>query len=102
MAIISITFHTEESRIPEWNEYVKKELIPNIKNLNKRYLLSEVETEMLSEGKNTNLLIFCNNQEDRILFLEQTFPYFSQNVLERFQESVLIFKSFLNSIDANK
>lgn len=99
MAILSITFHTEENKIPEWNEYLKKELIPNLESLNRKYLLSEVETEILTEGKNTNLLIFCKNREDRVLFSEKIYPHFSQKILDKFQEGVLVFKTYLNSID---
>ena len=53
---------------------------------------------MLSEGKNTNLLIFFSNQEDRFLFLEQIFPHFSKKIITNFGDKILIFKTFLNSI----
>lgn len=98
MAILSITFHTDETKIEQWNGYVQNELIPQIKKIKKEYILSEVQTEMISEGKNTNLLIFCKDNEDRILFLEQHFPLISKNILHKFQENILIFKTFLNTI----
>lgn len=98
MAILSITFHTVENTIKEWDNFVKNELIPNIQSFDKKYILTEVETEMLSEGKNTNLLLFFENQRDRILFLEQTFPLIFHKILSHFQENVLIFKTFLNTI----
>lgn len=98
MAILSITFHTTENKIDEWNDFIKNELIPNIKSLDRKYILTEVETEMLSEGKNTNLLLFFENQKDRLLFMEQTFPLISQKILLHFQENVLIFNTFLNTI----
>lgn len=98
MAILSITFHIEETELLKWNEYLKSVLIYDLKNINKKYLLTEVESEMLSEGKNTNLLIFFSNQEDRILFLEQIFPHFSKKIITNFGDKILIFKTFLNSI----
>lgn len=98
MSILSITFHIDETELLKWNDYLKNELIPDLKNIDKKYLLTEVESEMLCEGKNTNLLIFCNNQEDRILFLEQIFPHFSKKIITNFGDKILIFKTFLNSI----
>ena len=84
MAILSITFHIEETELLKWNKYLKSVLIYDLKNINKKYLLTEVESEMLSEGKNTNLLIFFSNQEDRFLFLEQIFPHFSKKIITNF------------------
>lgn len=99
MAILSITFHTEEQKLSEWYIYLKNELIPDIRTLNQKYILSEVESEMLSEGKNTNLLFLFDNEVDRELFLEQKFPLLVEKTLKQFQESVLIFKTFLNRIE---
>lgn len=62
MAILSITFHTEEHKINDWNSFLEKELLEIIKNFSRKYIISEVESEMLSEGKNTNVLLFFDNQ----------------------------------------
>ena len=42
MAILSITFHIEETELLKWNEYLKSVLIYDLKNINKKYLLTEV------------------------------------------------------------
>lgn len=98
MSILSITFHAEQKKIEEWEQYLKNQLIPEIENLNKKYILSEVETEMLSEGKNTNILIFFDSNDERISFLETIFPAISEKIITEFQEYILIFKTFLNTI----
>lgn len=97
MAILSITFHTEEQKITEWEQFLTNEILPEIKAWQRKFILSEVETEMLSEGKNTNLLLFFTTAEERIDFLEQTFPSLSQKIITKFQDKILIFKTFLNS-----
>ena len=51
MAILSITFHTEEHKINDWNSFLEEELLEIIKNFSRKYIISEVESEMLSEGK---------------------------------------------------
>lgn len=101
MAILSVTFHIDDNKVEEWNNYLNNTLITEIQRLNKKFLFSEVDTEMLSEGKNINLLLFFDNQEDRELFLNSTFPSIAQDVISNFQESVLIFKTFLNSLAKN-
>lgn len=98
MAILSITFHIEENTLPKWNEYMKNELKSDVEILNKKTLLSEVETEMLSEGKNINLLIFFENEEERNHFTENTFFDWAEKIAIRFGEKVLIFKTLLNEI----
>ena len=101
MAILSITFHIEETELLKWNKYLKSVLIYDLKNINKKYLLTEVESEMLSEGKNTNVLLFFDNQSDRIYFLENELPHISNKIFDKFSESVLIFNTFLNKIESN-
>ena len=64
MAILSITFHIEETELLKWNEYLKSVIISDLKNINKKYLLTEVESEMLSEGKNTNIHNIYTKHED--------------------------------------
>lgn len=97
MAILSITFHIEEQKVAEWEQFLTNEILPEIKAWQRKFILSEVETEMLSEGKNTNLLLFFTTSEERIDFLEQTFPPLSQKIITKFQDKILIFKTFLNS-----
>ena len=101
MAILSITFHTEEHKINAWNSFLEEELLTIIKNFSRKYIISEVESEMLSEGKNTNVLLFFDNQSDRIYFLENELPHISNKIFDKFSESVLIFNTFLNKIESN-
>ncbi|MDO4763103.1 MAG: DUF4286 family protein [Flavobacteriaceae bacterium] len=101
MTLLSITFHTDEHRIEEWENFVENELIHEINKFNTKYMLSEVDSEMLSEGKNTNLLLFFENQNEINDFIEKTFSKVSQKILEQFQESVLIFKTLLKNVKTN-
>ena len=101
MAILSITFHTEEHKINDWNSFLEEELLEIIKNFSRKYIISEVQSEMLSEGKNTNILLFFDNQSDRIYFLENKLPHISNKIFDKFSESVLIFNTFLNKIESN-
>jgi phosphoribosylformimino-5-aminoimidazole carboxamide ribonucleotide (ProFAR) isomerase len=69
MSVLSITFHTVESELSNWEQYVDTELIELVENLYdvEKYILSQVETEMLTEGKNTNLfLVFDKRKKTRI------------------------------------
>ena len=44
MAILSITFHTEEHMINDWNSFLEEELLTIIKNFSRKYIITEVET----------------------------------------------------------
>lgn len=101
MAILSITFHTEDRKSQEWDAYLQKKLIPQIENLGQNFLFSEVINEMISEGKNTNLLLFFDKKEERDFFLDNNFQAISEPILSHFQDSVLIFKTHLNRIKSN-
>lgn len=98
MSILSITFHTVESQLKNWENYVNSELILLVENLidAEKYILSEVETEMLTEGKNTNLLLTFENEEKRTEFLETEFLNISERIQNNFRENVMIFVTKLN------
>lgn len=98
MAILSITFHIEENRIIEWNKYLEDNLIPHIQSLGLPFLLSNVDTEMLSEGQNNNLLLFFNNREEREIFIQKDFPKLCEPAMQEFQKDIIIFKTLLNSL----
>lgn len=98
MAILSITFHIEENHINDWRNYLIEDFIPHIHTLGQQFLLSDVDTEMLSEGKNTNLLLFFGNEEERETFINQSLPKTSQILMEKFGQNILIFKTLLNSL----
>ena len=72
-----------------------KKIIENLYDAEK-YILSEVETEMLTEGKNTNLLIVFENQQKREEFLSTELINISERIAQKFGENVMIFVTKLN------
>lgn len=98
MSVLSVTFHTIESELQNWSNFVKTDLKKIIENLYdaEKYILSEVETEMLTEGKNTNLLIVFENQQKREEFLSTELVNISERIAQKFGENVMIFVTKLN------
>ncbi len=98
MSVLSVTFHTIESELQNWSNFVKTDLKKIIENLYdaEKYILSEVETEMLTEGKNTNLLIVFENQQKREEFLNTELINISERIAQKFGENVMIFVTKLN------
>lgn len=98
MSVVSLTFHTEESALPEWDIYVHEELALMVDNLMdaEKYILSEVDSEMLNEGKNTNLFLVFDNDKIRSQFLENEFVNIAERVEQKFGTKVLIFKTLIN------
>ena len=98
MSILSITFHTTENQISNWELYIEIEflkLIENLANIEK-YILSEVDSEMISEGKNTNLLVFFGDTNLRNRFIENEMPDLERRIAKHFGSDVMIFTAFLN------
>ena len=59
MSILSLTFHCVAERLTEWEDYFNNtvsEMVENLMDVEK-YILSEVESDMIQEGKNYNLLM---------------------------------------------
>lgn len=100
MSILSVTFHTVESQLDNWNNFVQTELVQTIDNLQnvEKYILSEVETEMLTEGKNTNLLLVFENQQKREEFLTTELQSISERIALKFGENVMVFITNLNPL----
>ena len=100
MSVLSITFHTVESELSNWEQYVDTELIELVENLYdvEKYILSQVETEMLTEGKNTNLLLIFDNDQKRKEFTETELLNISEKIAARFGETVMIFITELNPL----
>ncbi len=103
MSILSITFHTIESQLKNWETFLKQDLENTIETLHnvERYILSEVETEMLTEGKNTNLLLVFESEVKRQEFTENNLPEIAEKINAKFGDSVMIFKTELNPIRSN-
>ena len=98
MSVLSLTFHSTESITDDWENYMENHLHQMVENLIdvEKYILSEVESEMVNEGKNTNLLLIFENDEKRQDFVEIEFINIADRIESKFGEHVLIFKTFLN------
>lgn len=101
MSLLSITFHCEFDALNDWEQYKNQSLkkvaskIPQVKH----YILSDVETAMLQEGKNTNLLLIFSDDHQRQLFLENELAYIQQDIESEFQTKVLVFVTLLNPFE---
>ena len=98
MSVLSLTFHCTDSHLEPWENYVENTLSLMAENLMEvdQYILSEVESEMIGEGKNYNLLLVFDNDELRAQFLENELLNIQERVESEFGENVMIFKTFLN------
>jgi uncharacterized protein YbcI len=98
MSILSITFHTPENLIDKWENFQKKSLENLIDNLIQveKYILSEVESDMLYEGKNTNLLLIFDDKKFREEFVESELQNLQHHIEKEFGEEIMIFTTYLN------
>lgn len=98
MSVLSITFHNTEKVSKEWEQYVESELHAMVENLMdvEKYLLSEVYSEMISEGKNTNLLLIFDSEEKREDFLEIELSNITERIESKFGNEVMIFQTLLD------
>ena len=103
MSILSVTFHTVENQLENWNNFIQRDLVQMIDNLYdvEKYILSEVETKMLTEGKNTNLLLVFENQQKREEFVTTELLNISERIAQNFGENVMIFITNLNPLKQN-
>jgi hypothetical protein len=99
MSILSLTFHAPAVSLNEWEKYSRSELTEMVNNLFdvEKYILSDVESDMISEGRNTNLLLLFDNDELRASFLENELENISDRIGQRFGEEIMIFQTLLNS-----
>lgn len=98
MSILSITFHTPEHLLLDWENFQEKTLEHLIENLIQveNYILSEVESDMLNEGKNTNLLLIFDDENLREEFVESELLNLQHHIEKEFGEEVMVFKTYLN------
>ena len=98
MSVLSLTFHCPEPLLEKWEQYVDENLTLMAENLMDvdKYILSEVQTDMISEGKNYNLLLVFSDEELRSIFLENEFKNIRERVENEFGQEVMIFQTFLN------
>ena len=98
MSILSLTFHTPADLVTSWDDYMETDLKIMVENLMdvEKYILSEVESDMISEGKNTNLLLIFDDIEKRQDFIEIEFKNITERIEAKFGQEVMIFETFLN------
>lgn len=98
MSVLSITFHCTKDRLEEWEKYVDETLVVLTENLMDvdKYILSEVHSDFIEDGKNYNLLLIFDNEEKRIDFMESEILNISEIIEKKFGQEVMIFNTFLN------
>lgn len=98
MSILSVTFHSPLDQLEAWQEYTQNvlpEMIGNLMDVEK-YMLSDVESEMINEGQNTSLLLIFDNAEKRKDFVEIELLNISELIEQKFGDSIMIFTTYLN------
>ncbi|RKT02109.1 DUF4286 family protein [Chryseobacterium defluvii] len=98
MSVLSITFHSTKNNIEEWENYMDESLILMTENLMdvSKYILSEVHSDYIEEGKNYNLLLIFDNDELRDDFIKSELLNIAERVEKKFGQEVMIFNTFLN------
>ncbi|RXM51163.1 MULTISPECIES: DUF4286 family protein [unclassified Chryseobacterium] len=98
MSVLSITFHCTKNNLEEWENYIDETLILMTENLMdvNQYILSEVHSDYIDEGKNYNLLLIFDNDELRNDFLESELKNIAERIEAQFGQEVLIFDTLLN------
>jgi Domain of unknown function (DUF4286) len=98
MSLLSITFHCTKNNLEKWENYIDETLVlmtENLMDVNK-YILSEVHSDYIEEGKNYNLLLVFDNDELRDDFVKSELQNIAEHVEARFGQEVMIFNTFLN------
>ncbi len=98
MSVLSLTFHCTKNNLQAWESYMDETLVLMTENLMdvNRYLLSEVHSDYIDEGKNYNLLLMFDNDELREDFLKSELANISERVEAKFGQEVMIFNTLLN------
>ena len=95
MSILSITFHTTDKISENWENYVESDLHEMVENLMdvEKYIISQVQSEMVGEGQNTNVLLIFENDEKRDDFVEIELKNITERIEGKFGEEVMIFQT---------
>lgn len=98
MSVLSITFHCTKNRLEEWQNYMDETLVLMTENLMdvSQYILSEVHSDYIEEGKNYNLLLIFENDQLREDFIKSEMENIAERVELKFGQEVMIFNTFLN------
>lgn len=99
-SVLSLTFHCPEHLLNQWKKYVDEQLSLLADNLMDvdQYYLSEVQSEMVNEGKNYNLLLIFSNADLRDDFLESELKNIEERIFSEFGSDVMLFETLLNPL----
>lgn len=98
MSVLSLTFHSTSNISSSWDRYTENTLFEMIENLMdvENYILSDVESDMINEGKNTNLLLMFDNTEKRQEFIDIELKNITERIEDQFGDEVMVFVTLLN------
>lgn len=98
MSVLSLTFHSTTNISSSWDRYTENTLFEMIENLMdvENYILSDVESDMINEGKNTNLLLMFDNTEKRQEFIDIELKNITERIEDQFGDEVMVFVTLLN------
>ncbi|UKB77302.1 MULTISPECIES: DUF4286 family protein [Chryseobacterium] len=98
MSVLSITFHCTKDNLEEWENYIDETLVLMTENLMDvdKYILSEVHSDFIEDGKNYNLLLIFDNDGLREDFIKSELLNISEIIDKKFGQEVMIFNTFLN------
>lgn len=98
MSVLSVTFHCTKNHLEEWENYMDETLVLMTENLMdvNQYILSEVHSDYIEDGKNYNLLLIFDNNDLREDFLKSELVNISERIEKKFGQEVMIFNTFLN------
>ncbi|SDR08727.1 protein of unknown function [Chryseobacterium soldanellicola] len=98
MSVLSITFHCTKNNLDEWENYMDETLVlmtENLMDVNK-YILSEVDSDYIEDGKNYNLLLIFDNDDLRSDFIKSEMENIAEIIDKKFGQEVMIFNTSLN------
>lgn len=101
MKLISVTFHIVETCLPRWKSFLKDELIGWLENNKEigQYLFTEVQSDLVAEGINFNLLLIFKDEDSRNRFVELELQKILDLLHPHFgSQEVMVFQTFLNQI----
>ncbi|ALR30436.1 hypothetical protein ATE47_07805 [Chryseobacterium sp. IHB B 17019] len=98
MSVLSITFHCTKNNPDEWENYIDETLVLMTENLMDvdKYILSEVHSDYIEDGKNYNLLLMFDNDDLREDFVKSELENITDRIEMKFGQEVMIFNTFLN------
>jgi hypothetical protein len=98
MSLLSLTFHCTKNNLEEWENYMNDTLVLMTENLMdvNQYILSEVHSDYIDEGKNYNLLLIFENDGFREDFVKSELENITERIEMKFGQEVMIFNTLLN------